>query len=724
MNATSADIVVSSGMKLMAEKYGTLLTRYSSCLDMSPAGAEVPGGEAAAPIWASLSGVSPGYPARFLRALLDKDDGHLLRFYFLLSQLDFNRQRFFTANQKRTSAFYNVFRQSAQVGGRQSLNIDSASIEDLFRELPLDSDGRILFPGGPEVWLVAKNQSSTVQATDRRLKKLSRVTTPDVEDDILLQLIRTEFVEHGSRLAAWQNFLAVVRIEAARPEPLDAASALLLTEKFVANRGLYGYFTELTALDADDFREVLSFSEKIHGLDSRKTNIAVGLFQSVLYLLSAGEKSRRLTPEKAAAQLFEFARAMNQAQSTPQWSHAALDFLGPYMDAAGVDRNSPSLAGILIPAVADQPIQLPGGHSVNPRETLLNDYARVLELQKVPRVNDLLKVHAALLVLSSGNGNVPLAAGMLAEATGRLQDFEIPKELKLTEADLELLKSSQVSRLAEINMEVQKEATKKKMDPKHLQNISDACWDLLAVRTLVALTGQIYAANFRSGDLLISDDPLFLRKHEFVSWGGSHDLSSSAELDISSDLGGTRVTGGFNRISTVAGMAATGSLRDVDATSSFVSAALIGSVRAADWSGFDQSALRSVAVQIHAAQDWLVLAAGQEPLYDAVGRVTYGLLSLNRRARLLVALRDRDWDSVWSSVSVTDLFFLAERLRVCVKTDAAATTPAMTSPAISEFMAAAGLPSGGDAIGSRPSVSEATHCSSHGGIASLRTDRD
>ena len=282
MNATSADIVVSSGMKLMAEKYGTLLTRYSSCLDMSPSRVEVPGGEAAAPIWASLAGVSPGYPGRFLRALLDKDDGHLLRFYFLLSQLDFNRQRFFTASQKRTSAFYNVFRQSTQVGGRQSVSIDSASIEDLFRELPLDSDGRILFPGGPEVWLVAKNQSSTVQATDRRLKKLSRVTTPDVEDDILLQLIRTEFNNHGNRLAAWQNFLAVVRIEAARPEPLDAASALLLTEKFVANRGLYGYFTGLTALDADDFREVLSFSEKIHGLDSRKTNIAVGLFQSVL----------------------------------------------------------------------------------------------------------------------------------------------------------------------------------------------------------------------------------------------------------------------------------------------------------------------------------------------------------------------------------------------------------------------------------------------------------
>jgi tetratricopeptide (TPR) repeat protein len=700
MNAPSADIVVASGMKFMAEKYGSLLTRYSSCLEMSPARVEVPGGEAAAPIWASLAGVSPAYPGRFLRALLDKDDGHLLRFYFLLSQLDFSRQRFFTANQKRTAAFYDVFRQSAQVGGRQSASIDSASIEDLFREMPLDSEGRILFPGGPEVWLVAKNQSSTVQAIERRLKKLSRVTTPDQEDDILLQLIRTDFNEQGNRLAAWQNFLAVVRIEAARPEPLDAASALLLTEKFVANRGLYGYFTGLTALNADHFREVLSFSEKIQGLDRRKTNIAVGLFQSVLYLLSAAEKSGRITPEKAAAQLFEFARAMNQAQSPSQRSHAALDFLGAYMDAAGVDRNSSSLAGILIPAIADQQVQLPDGHSVNPRETLRNDYARVLELQKVPPVNDLLKVHAALLDLSSGKGDARLAAGVLADATSRMQDVEIPKKLKLPESDLELLKSSQVSRLAEVNLELQKEVGKKKIDPRHLQEIADECWDSLAFRTVVALAGQIYAANFRSGDLLISEDPFFLRKHQFVVWGHfSHNFFDSGELDVSSDPGGSRVTGGFDRISTVAGRVAAGSLRDVDSTSSFVSWALLGSVRAADWSRFDQAALRNVAVQIHAAQDWLVLSTAQAQLYDAVGTATYGLLSLNRRALLLAALRSRDWESVWSSVSVTDLFFLAERLRAHLTADASPISPVMTSPAISEYMASAGLPPGADAMG-------------------------
>ena len=88
-----------------------------------------------------------------------------------------------------------------------------------------------------------------------------------------------------------------------------------------------------------------------------------------------------------------------------------------------------------------------------------------------------------------------------------------------------------------------------------------------------------------------------------------------------------------------------------------------GAVRATDWSLIDQSSLRSVAVQIHAAQDWLVLSAEQPHLFDAVSTATYGLLSLNRRARLLLALHSRDWETVWSAVSATDLFFLAGRLR-------------------------------------------------------------
>src|SRR6185369_4284333 len=103
----SAELLVQLiGMKRLAEKYATALELYSSCLQIAEGRVQVPGGASAAPVWAALVKAQPSDPRRFLRELLDKDDGKLLRFYFLLSQLDMRRQRFFTASAKRTTAFY------------------------------------------------------------------------------------------------------------------------------------------------------------------------------------------------------------------------------------------------------------------------------------------------------------------------------------------------------------------------------------------------------------------------------------------------------------------------------------------------------------------------------------------------------------------------------------------------------------------------------------------
>src|ERR1035441_9680739 len=72
-----------------------------------------------------------------------------------------------------------------------------------------------------------------------------------------------------------------------------------------------------------------------------------------------------------------------------------------------------------------------------------------------------------------------------------------------------------------------------------------------------------------------------------------------------------------------------------------------------------------------------------------------------RAARLLGALTRRDWASVWSSLSLADLFFLAARLR-----DAGVRQPDR-SPAIAEYLALAHtIPAGS---GARGSASRSTH---------------
>src|ERR1017187_8866617 len=80
-----------------------------------------------------LPAIAVGCPAA---AVLHRQPDAQLRFYFLLSQLDVRRQRFFTASQTRTAGFYEVFRDSDQVERKIGRRFGTASIEDLFREIP------------------------------------------------------------------------------------------------------------------------------------------------------------------------------------------------------------------------------------------------------------------------------------------------------------------------------------------------------------------------------------------------------------------------------------------------------------------------------------------------------------------------------------------------------------------------------------------------------------
>jgi hypothetical protein len=209
-----------------------------------------------------------------------------------------------------------------------------------------------------------------------------------------------------------------------------------------------------------------------------------------------------------------------------------------------------------------------------------------------------------------------------------------------------------------------------------------------------ALAGQIYAAHFRADDLVMAQDPLFLRKHEFALPGAQHDFFPIGLLHVSSEGAGSHVAGGFDGLAPVAGAAAASGLRNVDNNAASVATALLGSIRTADWTRVTPKTLRAIAVQVHAAQDWLVLASSDDRLRVTVGSATYGLLSLNRRARLLLALARRDWASVWSSLSLTDLFFLAARLR---ETQA---RQSERTPAIAEYLALAdAIPEGAGELG-------------------------
>jgi len=346
----------------------------------------------------------------------------------------------------------------------------------------------------------------------------------------------------------------------------------------------------------------------------------------------------------------------------------------------GAAPDSWSLREVLV-TEPDRPVVLPGGKSVNPGETARQSYDRILELQRVPRLDEMLKMHASLSALAGGTGDPRAAAATIVAVSKAFKDVLVSPASAKSPALKELVKLSDPARFSSVSARLEKEAAGKKLS-KDLPKFASEYWDLLAFRTVNALAGQVYAARFRAEDLLVAQDPYFLRKHQFAAAGPArHDYFPVGELHVSSEGAGSFAIGGFDGLSPVTGAAAAASLKNVDTSASFVATALLGSIRTTDWARLTQKALRSTAVQIHAGQDWLVLAAADEGLRAAVADASYGLLSLNRRARLLLALARRDWESVWSSTSLTDTFFLAARLRE------AGVRQGERSPAIAEYLA-------------------------------------
>ena len=256
--AAAQALVASVPLKTLADQYASALSLYSAALALNGASADVPGGTSAAPIWEALSGASPASPAAFFTALLRKDDGRLIAFFYTLSQIDTLHQRFFTRSVERTKRFYELFRTSAEMKRAGERKMSTSSFVEFLREVPLNADLSVDFPGAPEVWMVAKGKNISGSSVAKLTKHMKRKAAPNDEDEILIRLADTGYKSENRQQTELANFIAVTRIDAERDEPLTPESALLLAQGFATYGGLFPYFAELGNLDATDYKKAFS----------------------------------------------------------------------------------------------------------------------------------------------------------------------------------------------------------------------------------------------------------------------------------------------------------------------------------------------------------------------------------------------------------------------------------------------------------------------------------
>ncbi|HML18199.1 MAG TPA: VWA domain-containing protein [Bryobacteraceae bacterium] len=284
IGAASA-LTAAFGLRTLVTQYADLLARDSGAFVVSGGAVETPGDPA---VWGKLTGANPSDPPRFFRALIEKDERSLVRFYSVLWGSDSAHRRFFLQNADK---FYAWDRREVR-----------SWRTDFFEKLPLDEHGQVKFPGGRGAW------------------------TDSSDIDSLL------------RLPSLEALVPIAQIEQKRGAGLDEPSAKLLMRHFHDWQALFPYFEKLPALGRDEFAALESFANSVEKFGEPARNIALGEWDSLVDLMARGAAAGTLNPEQSA-------RAFRDAcvnLAVPEPSARALDLLRAMAGGADVDDALPA----------------------------------------------------------------------------------------------------------------------------------------------------------------------------------------------------------------------------------------------------------------------------------------------------------------------------------------------------------------------------------------------
>ncbi len=667
-------LLQASSLKDLYDKHVDLLVQYSAAFSIQAGRAVAPGSDQADSLWNQLAGASPREPSAFFRALLRKDDGRLLAFFFTLSQLDPPHQRFFTLTPARAGRFYRLFSDSAE-GQRASREVRNTSFTDFLRDIPLDPAGHVGFPGSAEVWMVAKGAARSGGGIAKMLKKVSRAAAPDQEDEILVRLATTRYRQEAQGLTEVDNFLAVSRIDAHRSEPLDDEAALLLAQHYSAWSAVYPHLTTLTGVSAAGLRSFFAALDKVSGQREVSVNPVAGEFYALIELLCLLQRRGELT-EPQAATLFG-AISDKVAQTIGPAAVAAA--------GAGSIREILSLCRTGDPGQPDRrvraallgdphPVQVGSGDgsvTLDPVARRYHDFDRVLEMQKVPALGTLLAIHDAAVAMQGGR--IPDAGQIqaLQKAVASIPSLTPGKELKFAGRDRDNVALYATEGLAKVAAQIAQKALRKKPNPKDFQRLAE---DLLAEEQpqfTLALSGLVYAWYLRPGDLPVSEDAFLLRKHHFYDFavGSSSPFNAGSAFNVTAEGAGSYFIGGFATFASASGLAAAVGLKMGKGVPDSVMAAQIAAIRDADWARLVEADQRLFNLRVQLGREWIAAAPAQPAAFLGLSAETAGLLSPARRSELLSALEERSWPRVWNAVTLSDVYALG--LRCAAVCDAA-----------------------------------------------------
>lgn len=665
--AAAAALVKRIGLQRLIAEYSGLVFLFGPALTLDGDGkCRVPGGEAAEPVWQALTGVSPRDGPRFLEALIRKDDGMALAYFATLHGVMPGRRRWFLSSARRARLFYDLLKEAPEWQGGAGKGVRKSPIVELFRNLPFAEDGRVRFPGGPQVWQAAHGVSELDRV--ERLAKRARRAQPAEEEAILARMARRRYEAAAAHFSQLENFLAVAQVEQALGRELEPREALILSQQFAPYEWAFPFLTALPSLGEREFQEFFAWTRTVDTGDTVKANFSLGLMGNVALLTGLLVRSGKLDSGTAASVFYELCQGLRRAEEMEAQGSAAVQALKVL--AAALKAPPAGFQAAVEDALFGPPHTLLG-------QKRRREYRKVLDLQKAPGVDLILAAFEALESAGKGVVEAREAAAAIEKCLPALSVIPFargarpPPELK---KQVEIWQTRDV---VEAVRSLREKASRRRPNLRDLERASLEARRALTPWLELALRGLVMSFYLRPEDLPVSEDPLLLRKYQYYP---GRDVASSVfpapNLKVDSAAAGAVPAGSLAGIAQVAGRIAMVGAPGAGGFAEAVEAQQLGAIRNALFWRLRDEDLRAAHLSVLAGKEWVVEAASDEAEARALGEAAAGLVSPERLARLerlLGRLRSstalsigaheyiETWQAVWEALSVSDLYWLGRR---------------------------------------------------------------
>lgn len=656
------------GMRRLLEDYAMLLFLYGPAMTLDEQGrCPVPGGVEAEAVWAALAGENPRNGAKFLEALLSKDGGMVLAFFATLHGATPERQKWFLATPERARTFYRLMKDAPEWDGRPDRMVRESPIVALFRELPLNTDGSVRFPGGAQVWQVARGASGLDRI--QRLERRAQRAKPAEEEEILERMARERYGVHHERFSQLENFLMVARIEQALGRDLEPREALILSQQFARHEWAYPLLLSLPGLGEKEFLAFFAWAESLDGLPTEAKNVNIGLTGQMANLEGLLVRAGRLDGRISAEILGSLCSQMKGVADFAVMADEAGRALRRLAAALGAPAGGLQQA---LETALFGPGETPAGR--RRRE----EFRAVQAAQKTPPPDLILAVLGVLERAAADAGAAREAAAALEAAAARLEVLPMPRTMKPPPRLREILELWQTRKLGEIARELRQKAARRRPNSKDLEKLAAEARRELAPWLELSLRGVLAGYYLRPGDLPVSEDPWLLRKYWYADHSPSAQQAFSyPEFRVDSEGAGSLPLGSPGGLAQVAGEIAMAGRKAAQGFAGALEAKQAAALRSAMWHRLGERDLRAVRLAWMAGREWVVEAAFDAGAASGLAQAATGLLSPERLAgveRLLRRLRNIHalmpaarpfrseyellWRSVWDSFSMSDLFWL------------------------------------------------------------------